>query len=279
MIDKSILTQVTSKICLAVCVVTVLMGCNTQNIHQAPKANFINEKTAIYLAADSTVADHTLNDDYWENRHPVTGWGQKFEEQFAGENASRVSGWISPAGVQVFNKARGGRSTRTFFEEGRWREIIQAVKPHDIVMIQFGHNDQAVEKTERYVTVQGYKEYLRLFITQTREKGAVPILLTPVNRNYPWENGKLGNSHGDYPQAAREVAMETGVAFIDLGLISREYYASIGQEKVTHDYFMNLPKGKFSAYPNGNTDNTHFQPEGAAAIAKLVFEAMTQLKK
>ena len=267
-------------------VILTLWGCSQQpttriSAAAAPvSAAHPDGKTRIYLAGDSTVTNQMLNEDYWEKRHPVTGWGQKFAEQFTGDNLSRAAHWVSSQGVVIENKAKGGRSTRTFFEEGRWREIVEALKPGDIVIIQFGHNDQAVEKTERYVTLAGYQEYLRLFIRQTREKGGLPILLTPVNRNYPWQpDGSLGNSHGEYPDAARAIAREMNVALIDLGHLSREFFARAGQQKVSTEYFMNLPAGKFPAYPEGVTDNTHFQPEGARVVAQWVFEALVALPR
>ena len=243
--------------------------------HTAPDP----QTTRIYLAADSTVADHTLNEDYWTNRHPVTGWGQKFQPFFSGTNLAAVRHLISTDTVEVINKAKGGRSTRTFFEEGRWDEIYRALQPNDLVLIQFGHNDAAVQKHERYVNITGYKQYLRLFIEQTRAKEALPILLTPVNRNYPWENGQLGNSHGEYPAAMKEVAQELDVLLIDLGQLSREFFAQQGEEFVTRTYFMNLPAGAFPAYPDGLSDSTHFQPAGAEAVARLVYEAMKKLPK
>ena len=91
-----------------------------------------------------------------------------------------------------------------------------ALKPGDVVMIQFGHNDASVTKGERYTSLPGYKEFLRLYVNQSREKGAIPVLITPVARNYPWEEQKLGNTHGDYPEAMRAVAEELGVYLIDL---------------------------------------------------------------
>lgn len=231
----------------------------------------------IYLAADSTVADHTLNDDYWTKRHPVTGWGQKFQPFVSGTNLEALRHLIKTDSAEVVNKAKGGRSTRTFFEEGRWDEIYRALQPDDLVLIQFGHNDAAVQKHERYVNIAGYKQYLRLFVEQTRAKKALPILLTPVNRNYPWEDGRLGNSHGEYPAAMKEVAEELDVLLIDLGQLSRDFFAQQGEEFVTRTYFMNLPAGAFPAYPDGLSDSTHFQPEGAEAVARLVYEAMTKL--
>lgn len=179
--------------------------------------------------------------------------------------------------VKIDDRAKGGRSTRTFFQEGRWREVHQALKKGDVVMMQFGHNDGSVEKTERYVDIEGYKEFLRLFVTQTREKGATPILLTPVARNYPWKNGQLSNVHGDYPQAVKDVAGELDVKLIDLNELSIDFFSKVGQEYVTNKYFMNFPEGKYPAYPNGQKDNTHFQIEGGKEVARLVFNAMKGL--
>jgi lysophospholipase L1-like esterase len=263
-----------SRISLLLCVMLMLGACGTTGAMQGPESI-----THIYLAADSTVADHTLNDDYWTHRHPVTGWGQKFQPFFTGEDIAELNALVKGERVEVVNKAKGGRSTRTFFEEGRWDEIYRALKPGDLVMIQFGHNDAALEKHERYVNIIGYKQYLRLFVQQAREKKVLPILLTPVNRNYPWADGQLGNSHGDYPAAMIEVAEEMNVLLIDLGKLSRDFFSNQGQEFVRTTYFMNLPPKAFPAYPNGLTDNTHFQPAGAEAVARLVFEAMKNLSK
>ncbi len=146
-------------------------------------------------------------------------------------------------------------------------------------MMQFGHNDAAENKPERYVDIEGYKEFLRLFVSQTKEKAAIPIILTPVCRNYPWKDGHLENVHGEYPQAARDVAKEMDVYFIDLNQLSMDAFSEKGQAYVTEHYFMNLPAGVYEAYPDGQSDNTHFQPEGAKAVASLVFEALKTLKK
>lgn len=235
----------------------------------------------IYLIGDSTVADYAnnydLDKDYAKTRYPLTGWGQVFQRHFTPEAIDALEGLIHSDSVVIVDRARGGRSTRSFFEEGRWRSVYQSLKPHDVVMMQFGHNDAAVEKTERYVGVEGYKEFLRLFVTQTRQKGAIPIIVSPVARNYPWENGRLKNVHGEYPAAAAEVAREMPALFIDLNQLSMEHFSDKGQEYVSKHYFMNLDSGMYEAYPNGQSDNTHFQPEGADAVAALVLEGMKTL--
>jgi len=227
-----------------------------------------------FLIGDSTVADYTIYDDYKTKRYPITGWGQVFQAFMNSDSLSKIRNLIKADSVLVIDSARGGRSTRTFFEEGRWASVYHSLKLNDLVLIQFGHNDAAKDKPERYVTVQGYKEYLRLYFNQTREKGAIPVLITPVNRNYPWAEGKLTSVHGEYPGAVKEVAKELNVHLIDLTQLSCDFFTSRGQEYVTTRYFMNLPAGAFEAYPNGQKDNTHFQPEGAIEVARLVFDAM-----
>lgn len=233
--------------------------------------------TTIYLIGDSTVANYQLEPDYMEKRYPLFGWGQAFQPFFNQSSIREVKNLIKTDSVIVDDRAKGGRSTRTFFQEGRWREVYERLKKGDLVMIQFGHNDAAVDKTERYVNIEGYKEFLRLYVNQTKEKGATPILLTPVNRNYPWKDGKLTNVHGEYPNAVKEIAKELNVKLIDLTQLSIDAFTAKGQEYVTKNYFMNFDKGLYKAYPDGQKDNTHFQKAGAEAVAQLVFNAMKGL--
>ncbi len=232
----------------------------------------------MWIIGDSTVADYSLEPDYQAKRYPMMGWGQVFQAFLSSDSLHMVRHIIKADSVIVDDRARGGRSTRSFFEEGRWSEIYRSLKPGDVVMIQFGHNDASVSKGERYTSLPGYKEFLRLYVNQSREKGATPVLITPVARNYPWEDGKLGNTHGDYPEGMRAVAEELGVYLIDLSALSMEFFTEKGQDYVTATYFMNFPPGLYEAYPEGSKDNTHFQPAGAAAVAALVFDAMKELK-
>lgn len=244
---------------------------------------FQQEKvTTIYLIGDSTMADYSNNydegKDYMKTRYPITGWGQVFQPVLSNKNLKELSHIIKTDSVKVDNRARGGRSTRTFFEEGRWSSIHKNLKKGDLVLMQFGHNDAAENKPERYVTVEGYKEYLRLFINQTREKKGIPVVITPVSRNYPWKDGKLGNVHGDYYSAAVEVAREMDVHLIDLTQRSMDHFTEKGEDYVTKTYFMNFGPGIYEAYPEGSSDNTHFMPGGAKAVAQLVFEGLRDLK-
>ncbi|MGM1056544.1 MAG: rhamnogalacturonan acetylesterase [Bacteroidota bacterium] len=240
------------------------------------------DPVTVYLVGDSTMADYSDNyeegKDYMKTRYPVTGWGQVFQQFLVSDSLHKVKGIIKSDSAIVDDRARGGRSTRTFFQEGRWRTVFEELKKNDVVIIQFGHNDAAENKTERHVDIEGYKEFLRLYVSQTRQKGAHPVILTPVARNYPWENDRLENVHGGYDLAAKEVAKEMDALFIDLNQRSMDHFSEKGREYVSEKYFMNLPAGVYEAYPEGQEDNTHFQPEGATAVARLVFEGMQELK-
>jgi lysophospholipase L1-like esterase len=236
-----------------------------------------NRTTHLYIASDSTATDYSLEEDYQNKRYPQTGWGQVFQPLFTAESLPRLKALHVGSKVVVEDKAKGGRSTRSFFEEGRWREIYEALQPGDLVLIQFGHNDQSKDKVDRYTPIDGYKQYLRLYVEQVRAKKARPILITSVNRNYPWVDGKLQNSHGDYPEAVKDIAKETKTDVIDLTQLSMDHFTAKGEAYVSDNYFMHLPKGKYSGYPDGLNDNTHFKPEGAEAMAMLVFEALTEL--
>jgi lysophospholipase L1-like esterase len=233
--------------------------------------------TRVWLTGDSTVADYSLESDYQSKRYPIMGWGQVFQPFMASDSLKEIRHIIKTDSVIVCDQARGGRSTRSFFEEGRWAEVYRSLNQGDVVMIQFGHNDASVNKGERYTSLQGYKEFLRLYVNQSREKGAIPILVTPVARNYPWKEGRLGNTHGDYPEAMKEVASELDAYLIDLNTLSMEFFSEKGCDYVTSTYFMNFPAGLYPGYPNGSSDNTHFQPAGATAVASLVFGAMKKL--
>ena len=103
------------------------------------------KQVTIYLIGDSTMADYANNyeegKDYMKVRYPVTGWGQEFQQFMKSDSLFKLKNLIKADSVFVDDRARGGRSTRTFFQEGRWRAVYENLKKGDIVMMQFGHND------------------------------------------------------------------------------------------------------------------------------------------
>ncbi|MGG1696046.1 rhamnogalacturonan acetylesterase [Bacillus zhangzhouensis] len=196
--------------------------------------------TTIYLAGDSTVCSYP-------DRPVQGGWGEFLHLYTAND-------------VSVINKAIGGRSSKTFIEEGRLDDILIKIQPGDWLFIQMGHNDASTKKPERHTDpFTTYKAYLSQYIQGAREKGANPLLLTPVGRFHE-ENGVYVNDFPAYCEAMKELADEEQVLIVDLMKASLDFYQASGHEK-TASYFM---------LSTGIDDRTHFTKTGADAIARLV---------
>ncbi len=179
--------------------------------------------------------------------------------------------------IEVDNRAKNGRSTRTFLSEGLWQPIFDNLREGDYVFIQFGHNDESKEKTDRYTSPEDYKKNLVLFITQSRNKKAIPVLLTPVSRRKFDKEGKAMETHEEYSKLVREVATQYKVPLIDLDEKSKELYQKFGEEN-SKLLFMQLEPGEHPNYPEGRNDNTHFNELGARKIAQIVLTEIKNLK-
>ncbi|MDI9238462.1 rhamnogalacturonan acetylesterase [Lysobacter sp. LF1] len=203
----------------------------------------------IHLAGDSTMAEKL------PTKRPETGWGEFLAAQFR------------DGSVVVDNRAKNGRSTRTFIEEGRWNDLLDATKAGDVVLIQFGHNDQSVEKPDRYTPPADYARNLARFVADVRTKGATPVLLTPVARRRFDEAGHVVPSHGEYPDLVRALAARERVALIDMERRSSAVLQETGVEE-SKALFLWVAPGANANYPNGVEDNTHFSPAGAERMAR-----------
>jgi lysophospholipase L1-like esterase len=143
-------------------------------------------------------------------------------------------------------------------------------------MIQFGHNDESVEKKERFATPMEFKANLIKFITEARLKKATPILCTPVSRRKFDTVGIAQETHHAYSGYVKEVAQEQNVLLIDLDKQSRALYQQFGKEN-SNLLFMQLKAGEHPNYPEGRNDNTHFNELGARLIAQLVLKNIKEL--
>ena len=201
------------------------------------------------------------------------GWGVSFAAYF------------DTAKVNVVNRARGGRSSRTFVTEGLWDNLLADVKTGDIVLIEFGHNDAgaindtsrargsipglgddsiAIDNllTKRHEVVHSFGWYMRRMIAEARAKGATPIVLSLSVRNI-WTNGQVERGSGQYGVWSAQVAMAAGVPFIDLTNLVADQFQVMGAERVTSIY---------------QQDHTHFNAEGADIHARTVVAALKALR-
>lgn len=222
----------------------------------------------VFTVGDSTVRNADKDeDDQW-------GWGSVLAECF---DLERVS---------VENCAKAGRSARTYLEEGRWDKVYNALQPGDFVLIQFGHNDAGpihtgkaraelpgsgdeskvflMEATKTYNVVYSFGWYLRKFVMDVREKGAIPILLSHTPRNI-WDNGQILRNTDSFGKWTREAAEATGAYYIDLNKITADKLQVLGYEqglRKVGEYFCR--------------DHTHTSLKGARMNAASVAEGLIQ---
>jgi rhamnogalacturonan acetylesterase len=218
-----------------------------------------NNLPTLWIAGDSTVKSNA----------PLRGWGQD------------LGTFFDPAKINVLNRAIGGRSSRTFFTEGRWKEIADAIKPGDFVIIQFGHNDvgpldargkyrgsvkgtgEEIEKVTKpdgsVEDVRSYGWYLREMARSAREKKAKVILCSPIPHKKFDSEGKFVRDWADYRGWVEACAKAEQAAYVDLAEIIAAEYDKLPQARV-ESYFAD--KG------------THTNAEGALFNAKAVVSGL-----
>src|SRR5580700_11854177 len=240
--------------------ITLLIAGSTLALAQteAPKPGL----PTVFVAGDSTAS----NGDR-------LGWGDPFENYF------------DAAKIKTLNRARAGRSARTFLNEGLWDKLLAEVKSDDYVLIQFGHNDGGApdqppargdlpgigDEAKQFTMPDGKSElvrtfgwYIRKFVTDTKAKGAHPIVLSPTVRNI-WEGVSVerGTGSGRFGRWSQQVADAEKVPFVDATNIIADAYEQMGQEKVT---------------PLFPVDHTHTDQTGADLNAALIVAGLKGIR-
>ncbi len=187
----------------------------------------------LFLLGDSTVCD--------QPREPYASWGQMLTRFF------------KPT-LAVANHAESGESYQGAFDRGRLDKILSQLRPGDTVMLQFGHNDMKV------VDVPAYEASIRKFVSAIRAKKAAVVLVTQVQRRTFDKDGRITNSHKDYPDAVRRVSREEKTPLIDLHAMSTKLYEALGRE------------GSAAAFKSG--DGTHHNAYGAYELAKCIIQGI-----
>ena len=141
------------------------------------------------------------------------------------------------------------------------------------MFIQFGHNDEAKNYPDRYTTPEDYRKNLIKFITESKDKNAIPVLITPVSRMKFDAAGNAIETHAVYSKIVREVANEYKVPLIDLDQMSIQLFQKFGSKNAAF-LFMQLEPGENPDYPLGIHDNTHFNTYGARHMAELVLQGI-----
>jgi len=197
--------------------------------------SFINPpgKITIWMIGDSTMSIKETK------AYPETGWGMPFVYFF-------------DSSVTIENRAKNGRSTKTFIEEKLWQPVNDNMKEGDYLFIQFG-------------------QYLEFYVSNAKNKKVIPVLITPVSRRNFDSDGNIKETHLMYSDVVRTVAKEQNTILIDLDEKSRALLQKFGDQN-SKLLFMQLDSLEHPNYPAGRKDNTHFNELGARKIAELVLE-------
>jgi lysophospholipase L1-like esterase len=192
----------------------------------------------IFLASDSTVRTYPKSTSLQQ------GWGQRLAE-FLTEN------------VKIENRALGGRAIVQFYTESRsFPQIMKDIKPGDYVFIAFGINDRGDVPDQNV-----FRDYLKKYITETRAKQGIPVIVTPTPRQQH-ENGVFTNAFAKYCESDFIVGEATGTPVIDLQTKGLNFFTQIGPDKVKSEMMI---------------DALHYKQLGAYHMARLVAEGLSEI--
>ena len=213
-----------------------------------------NDVPTLWLCGNSTVVDQ----DY----EPWASWGQMITRWFTDE-------------VAVANYAESGETATSFIAAGRLKKIVSLMKEGDYIFMEFGHNDQK-EKRPGSGAFYNYVYALKQFVDEARAKGVTPVFVTPTQRRSFDKNGKIQETHANYPEAMRWVAKDLGVPLIELHEMTRTFFETLGVEE-SKRALVHYPAKTYPGQQTAFEDNTHFNPYGAYEISKMMVEGMKSL--
>ena len=213
--------------------------------------------TTIFLCGNSTVVD--------QETEPYASWGQMIPRWFTEK-------------VAISNHAESGLTARSFINGHRLDKVLAMLKPNDYVICEFGHNDQ-----KEHLPGDGawyhFQYQLKVFIDQVSKAGGKLIFITPTQRRFFDEatHTKIQETHGDYPDAMRDVAKREGIPVIELHDMTRDFFETLGFEG-SKKALVHYPANTFAGQEKPLEDNTHFNPYGAYEVSKMVVMGMKQLE-
>lgn len=262
---------------------TTLATATTQNAYvksvkiAQKDARAAGSKPTVYIASDSTVQT------YDSNVFPQSGWGQELFKYFAGADSmvesATTAGYSQSRKYElpnaiIENRSIGGRSSKSFIDEGKLDNILNSIKPGDYLFVQWGDNDATYTRPNRYVSSTDFHIYIQQYIDGAKERGATCVLVTPPPR-YSFTNGVCNISFGAYRQVMLDMAAAQNIPVLDLGKAGADFLTAFGEAQ-SKSIFLQLDPGIYPNFPNGIADATHFQQYGAIKMAEIVAKLIRQ---
>lgn len=232
-------------------------------------------KPVIYLVSDSTVQS------YEKRFYPQAGWGQVLYQFFDGADRYReyraehssysLCRTYELPELVIENRSIGGRSAKSFYDEGKLDEVLEILCPGDFMFVQFAHNDATAIRPNRYIAPEDFPFYIQRYIDACRRRGAQIVLVTPVAMRTCGDGEEFHISFAPYREKMLEMAEKQGLPLLDLGAESTSYLNQIGAEESKSIYLW-LAEGEYpdGAYAAGVSDKAHLQEYGAKVYANIV---------
>ena len=223
-----------------------------------PLLSGADDQRRVFIAGDSTASS------YPASRAPQAGWGQ-------------VLGYYLEDDVDLVNRAVSGRSTKSYVDEGKWAALLSELRPGDVVLISFGHNDSRDDAPARYAAPESaYRTNLVRFAEDVFDKGGKPVIVSSAARRL-WEGPAMVETHGRYALNAGLAAAQSGADFVDLSNRSLAYFERVGREETKQDFLWLSPENSNARFPDGVEDNTHFTALGACGVALVIARALSEI--
>lgn len=235
----------------------------------------------IFLVSDSTVQS------YEKYFYPQTGWGQMLYRFFRGaedyreypaEHCDYSQGRTYELPELVIeNRSIGGRSARSFYDEGKLDQVLEAICPGDYMFVQFAHNDATAIRPNRYIAPEEFPFFLQRYVDACERRGVQLVFVTPVTMRVLDEDGRNIICFNEYREQMMRLAQEQDIPLLDLGRRSTEYLNEIGSEESKNLYLW-LEEGEYpdGAYAGGVSDKCHLQEYGAKVYADIVAQMIKE---
>lgn len=235
----------------------------------------------IFLVSDSTVQS------YEKRFYPQTGWGQvlyqflkgneRYKEYPAEHSTYSLARTYELPQVIIENRSIGGRSAKSFYDEGKLDQVLEILCPGDYMFVQFAHNDATAIRPNRYIPAGEFPFFIQRYIDACRRRGAQCVLVTPVTMRVLEEDGSNKLCFAEYREQMLKLGEEQNIPVLDLSKRSNDYVNRIGSEE-SKGLYMWLEEGEYpeGAYAAGVYDKAHLQEYGATVYADMVAQMIQE---